>query len=84
MRIDMIGWIATLGLVTALASACGPSDTTDASALVERSPDYGPNSWRELIAPDCRSFFDGCSRCQREPGGCASTARDPGHIAARA
>ena len=27
------------------------------------------NSWKTIIADDCRAFFDGCNQCVREPGG---------------
>jgi hypothetical protein len=52
-----------LGAMAALVTACGASN-----APVDSPPEYGPDSWRERIAPDCLAFFDGCNHCRREPG----------------
>lgn len=38
-------------------------------------PDYDANSWKTLIADDCRVFFDGCNQCVREPGKAAACTR---------
>jgi len=32
------------------------------------APGYDMNSWKFIIADDCRSFFDGCNQCVRDPG----------------
>ena len=26
---------------------------------------WDQNSWRDIIADDCRAFFDGCNNCRR-------------------
>jgi membrane-bound inhibitor of C-type lysozyme len=33
------------------------------------------NSWKTIIADDCRAFFDGCNQCVREPGKAAACTR---------
>ena len=32
------------------------------------APGYDMNSWKTIIADDCRAFYDGCNQCVREPG----------------
>jgi membrane-bound inhibitor of C-type lysozyme len=38
-------------------------------------PVYDMNSWKTIIADDCRAFFDGCNQCVREPGKAAACTR---------
>jgi membrane-bound inhibitor of C-type lysozyme len=40
----------------------------------ERQPQYDQNSWRDVIADDCRAFFDGCNNCRRGSGDSAMAA----------
>lgn len=35
---------------------------------VEDPEAYDQESWKTMIAEDCRTFFDGCNTCQRAPG----------------
>jgi membrane-bound inhibitor of C-type lysozyme len=39
------------------------------------APSYDMNSWKTMIADDCRTFFDGCNQCVREPGEVAACTR---------
>jgi len=39
------------------------------------APVYDMNSWKTIIADDCRAFFDGCNQCVREPGKAAACTR---------
>ena len=46
---------------------------TSQSASVE--PVFDMNSWKTIIGDDCRSFFDGCNNCRRDPGKMAACTR---------
>ena len=64
-----------------LLAACiakeDPSATADSassqSATVESVFDM--SSWTTIIGDECRSFFDGCNNCFREPGKMAACTR---------
>jgi membrane-bound inhibitor of C-type lysozyme len=43
------------------------------SAAVDSAFDM--DSWQTIIGDDCRSFFDGCNNCFREPGKMAACTR---------
>jgi membrane-bound inhibitor of C-type lysozyme len=49
----------------------GPEATTPAVVQTE----FDMNSWKTTIDNECRSFFDGCNNCFREPGKMAACTR---------
>ena len=38
-------------------------------------PAFDMSSWQTIIGDECRSFFDGCNNCSREPGKMAACTR---------
>lgn len=38
------------------------------STTSEEEMTYDQDSWKEIIADSCTSYFDGCNNCRREPG----------------
>ena len=62
-RLSLSPYLAILLAVCASAGAGGDA------------PVYDMNSWKTIIADDCRAFFDGCNQCVREPGKAAACTR---------
>lgn len=72
--------LALLALLVIAIAGCASKEAPEAKADARshgaedvgpetRDPErYGPQSWQGVIAADCRSFFDGCNHCRREPG----------------
>ena len=56
-------WLPVLLLAFILSGCASQSDPDSAIAT-----EYDSDSWKTLIDDECRSFFDGCNTCQREPG----------------
>lgn len=56
-----MGILLMVGFVAACAS---PVDEKASSV-----PVYDQHSWKTMIAPECKTFFDGCNTCRRAPGG---------------
>ena len=57
-------------LLLNLLSACATVETPDEIVAGESAAatQYDMNSWKSMIDEQCRSFFDGCNNCIREPG----------------
>ncbi|HUV22666.1 MAG TPA: MliC family protein [Gammaproteobacteria bacterium] len=57
-----------------MVSACVAKQDPEAMAepMVAIVPtiesEYDMNSWKSILGDECRSFFDGCNKCFREPG----------------
>ncbi|MCG6888771.1 MAG: MliC family protein [Gammaproteobacteria bacterium] len=45
------------------------------AAVPTAAAEYDLNSWKSIIGDECRSFFDGCNKCFREPGKMAACTR---------
>jgi hypothetical protein len=69
--------IAKEDSVVTADSASGQSASSQSasgqSAAVE--PVFDMSSWTSIIGDECRSFFDGCNHCFREPGKMAACTR---------
>jgi len=61
--------LSVLGLLVML-SACAMTESPNTMATGDDvpAPQYDMNSWKSSIDSECRSYFDGCNNCVREPG----------------
>lgn len=60
--------IALAGCTAPGSGSAATSEVVSPSSTAEAPPQYTANSWRELIADSCRSFYDGCNQCRRADG----------------
>lgn len=65
--------VALLGaLLVLLGAGCAAATTTDTTSTEgvseTTSTVHASEIWKEVIAPSCQSFFDGCNVCNRVEG----------------
>ena len=64
LRLPLLLLLLCLLSACATAEAPGEMATEDGAGAMQ----YDMNSWQSMIDEQCRSFFDGCNNCIREPG----------------
>ena len=71
--IVLISALLFAGCVAKQDHAAMTEPASSKSVAVESAFDM--NSWQTIIGDECRSFFDGCKNCFREPGKMAACTR---------
>ena len=72
---------AVLLISAVVISACIANEDPVVSAdsatsqSISVEPVFDMSSWETIIGDDCRSFFDGCNKCFRDPGKMAACTR---------
>ena len=74
-------WLAVVLVSAFLLAACiakedpvAPADFASGQSATVK-PMFDMSSWTTIIGDECRSFFDGCNNCFREPGKMAACTR---------
>ena len=73
--------LAVVVISAILLAACIAKEDPVATADSASSPSapvdavFDMSSWTTIVGDDCRSFFDGCNNCFREPGKMAACTR---------
>lgn len=60
-------YVLSLVILLTGCSLTEQQENVDQNSAV--SPAYDSDSWKAIISPDCRAFYDGCNNCRRDPEG---------------